>query len=110
MIYFFTNQLAVTFKYLCYRSATLASTATYPPGYRIVDGKSFGLERIGHMAADSSTVDQIRSLKEALALLLRPDETYLDLTNRNALYYYLDLPIHQLYGPYIAASEKMQNA
>jgi hypothetical protein len=73
-----------------------------------MSGYQLGLPSIGHATADPTTVREIRKLKHALSLLLRPDETYYDLTNRQALYYYIDLPIPQLYVPYVAASEKMQ--
>jgi hypothetical protein len=91
-----------------YKAATLTDMMTYPPGQRMVAGIAFGLPSIGRVSADAATLNEITRLKHALSLLLRPDETYLDLTNRQALFYYLDLPIPQLYVPYLAASEKMQ--
>jgi len=91
---------------LTHRSATLLSPTN--PSQFLVDGRDVGLPEIGRLNAHLSTIDEIRRLKHALSLLLGPDDTYFDLTNRQAYYYYLDLPIPQLYVPYVAVSEKMQ--
>jgi hypothetical protein len=106
--FFLPDQLRSDFTYLRFKSATLLLPVSYPPGQRLTDGPSFGLPAMGRVSVDASTVNEIRALKHALSILLRPDETYADMTNRQALYYYLDLPVPQLYVQYVAASEKMQ--
>ena len=93
---------------LRFKSATLLQPTPYPPGQTLIHGRDIGLPTIGRVSADAPTVNQIRALKHALSLLLRPEETYADLTDLQALYYYLDLPIPQLYVQYVASSEKMQ--
>jgi hypothetical protein len=106
--FFLPEQLLNNFENLRYKSATLMDTMTYPPNQSMVSGIDFGLPAIGRVSADPNTLTEITKLKHALSLLLRPDETYLDLTNRQAWFYYLDLPVAQLYMPYVAASQKMQ--
>jgi hypothetical protein len=102
------GQLQADLTYVRFKSATLLTPTSYPPGQVLTRGPDVGLPAIGRLSADAPTTNEIRALKHALSMLLRPDETYADLTNRQAFYYYLDLPVPQLYVEYVASSEKMQ--
>jgi hypothetical protein len=58
------------------------------------DGAEAGLPRAGAgFVHDPKSWDQLVQLKGVLAGLLRPGETFYDLSNQSALYYYLDLPL-----------------
>ncbi|WP_132033385.1 hypothetical protein [Aquabacter spiritensis] len=67
------------------------------------------LPAMGMAQADRAHLDLIASVKRTTDALLRPDETYLDLTNRNALYFYLDraIPV-PISGAYNAAPRAFQ--
>jgi hypothetical protein len=108
ILFFVPDKLRVDLTYLRFKSAPLSQPISYPPGYTLTDGRDLGLPNMGRLCADAPTVNEILALRHALSMLLRPGETYIDLTNRQAFYYYLDLPIPQLYMHFVAASEKMQ--
>jgi hypothetical protein len=73
----------------------------------LVSGKDIGLPRLGKLFADPKRIDELQSLRRAMAPFLKPSETFLDLTNRSALYYYLDLPVPVVYSSdYVAANAK----
>jgi hypothetical protein len=48
------------------------------------------LPNLGRAFVDPAHLARLRSLQQQLDLLVDPGETYLDLTNRNAQYFYLD--------------------
>jgi hypothetical protein len=71
-----------------------------PPGTVIVDGKAVGLPLLGRAAVAPGFLGELLAFREALAGLLRPGETYFDLSNRSAYYFYLNLPVPGYYvGP-----------
>ncbi|WP_020564246.1 hypothetical protein [Methylosarcina fibrata] len=73
----------------------------------LVSGKEIGLPRLGKLFADPQRIEDLQSLRKAIALYLEPGETFLDLSNRSALYYYLDLPVPVVYSAdYVAANTK----
>ena len=53
-----------------------------------VTGKEVGLPNLGHGKADAEHLARLISMKRTLARLVDPGETYLDLTNHNAHYFY----------------------
>ncbi|MBK8118757.1 MAG: hypothetical protein IPK39_05695 [Sulfuritalea sp.] len=67
----------------------------------LVDGTKVGLPNIGISEIKTDHLDRLVRLNRALTLLLVPGETYLDLTSRNAHYFYLDkLPPIPVTAPY----------
>ncbi|MDO8444892.1 MAG: hypothetical protein Q7T53_02105 [Deltaproteobacteria bacterium] len=71
----------------------------------LVKGKDIGLPRLGKVFADPKRVEKLQELKQAMMPYLRDGETFLDLTNHSALYFYLDMPVPVLYSAdYVAAS------
>lgn len=75
--------------------------------YTLVSGKEVGLPRLGEMFADPKRIKQLQSLRETMAPFLRTGETFLDLTDHSALYFYLDMPVPVLYSAdYVAANSK----
>ena len=80
-----------------------------PDDFPLVAGRELGLPNVGLVAGDPELLDEIVELKRALDPLLGPGETYLDLTNRSAYYYYLDRPVPALYAAnYVAATAGIQ--
>jgi len=72
---------------------------------RLFSGSDVGLPRLGTGIYDPGRVSEIRALRRAIAPYMRPGETFLDLTNRSAFYYYLDLVVPVLYASdYVAAN------
>jgi hypothetical protein len=75
-----------------------------------VDGNSLGLPNLGRIYAPKEMLASVVDLKKALSTLLRPGETYLDLTNRQANYFYLGMPAAVSYGaPWGAANTVLQD-
>ncbi len=52
-------------------------------------GIDLGLPNLGTATIDAAQLKRLQSLKHTLGILVDPDETYLDMTNRNANYFYL---------------------
>ena len=87
-----------------------ATTQTVPDQCISVDGNSLGLRNLGHIYAPKEIVASVVGLKRALSTLLRPGETYLDLTNRQANYFYLGMPAAVSYGaPWVTANTVLQD-
>jgi hypothetical protein len=59
----------------------------------LFDGAKAGLPGIGRTVAQPAQVRNLQELKGCLAKLLKPGETFVDLTNSAAFYLYLDYPI-----------------
>ncbi|MCY2952106.1 MAG: hypothetical protein NTU53_09025 [Planctomycetota bacterium] len=80
-----------------------------PAGTQLVRGADIGLPRLGKLVADRAVLDEVLQIKYILGGLLKPGETYLDLTNRSALHYHLDYPVPVLYSAsLVAANEQTQ--
>ena len=83
---------------------------TVPPGYVAIDGRAVGLPNLGRIYARENIFNSVARLRSAISALLRPGETYLDLTNRQAYYFYLGLPVAVSYGaPWLTASTLLQD-
>lgn len=61
----------------------------------MTDGTGAGLTNVGTVVADPEHFARIRAIKDRLDALLKPDETFLDMTGRGASYFYAQrrLPI-----------------
>jgi hypothetical protein len=51
-----------------------------------------GLPHLAHTFVDPAQVDRLQAIKQVLNAVVDPGETYLDLTNHNADYFYLGYP------------------
>lgn len=73
-----------------FRSVFAAPSATSPAvnGKMSVDGAATGIPAFGRTLVHPALVERISVLKAALDGWLQPEETYLDLTNANAHYFY----------------------
>jgi hypothetical protein len=69
-----------------------------PSGCISIDGPSLKLPNLGHIYAPREVLESVLGLRAALTELLRPGETYLDLTGRQANYFYLGMPVPVSYG------------
>ena len=56
----------------------------------IINGNSIGLDNIGNGIIDPKHKERLLNIKKILDIYLKEDETYLDLTNRNASYFYMN--------------------
>ena len=75
-----------------------------------VSGSELGLPKIGNWYAPAATIQTIVAVRDAFNKLLKPDETYFDLTNRSAFYYFLDKKVPVPYSAdYLAANFQIQN-
>jgi hypothetical protein len=64
---------------------------------------------IGHAHIDPAHLNRLQAINRQLSLLLDPGETYLDLTNRNAQYFYLDrMPPIETAAVYNLVDERQQ--
>ncbi|SET56497.1 hypothetical protein [Thorsellia anophelis] len=67
------------------------------------------LDNIGHAQVQDEHWKRLNSLAKLLDEKLKPNESYLDLTSRNAQYFYLDrLPVIPITAPYNMPSYKQQ--
>ena len=57
---------------------------------KIVHGKDLGLPNLGNGVAQAAHILRLETIKRVLDILVDPGETYLDMTNRNANYFYLE--------------------
>lgn len=80
-----------------------------PEGVALVDGRELGLPNLGKLFAPDDKLRDIQNLGRVLGALLEPGETYLDLTNRSAYYYYLGLRVPAHYAAdYTAVGYEVQ--
>jgi hypothetical protein len=63
-------------------------TIPAPPG--TTEAAQWGLTQIGPAAVPGTSINRLIAIDKVLRVLLEQDETYLDLTNRNAQYFYLN--------------------
>lgn len=76
-----------------------------PDNNILVSGEDIELSRIGEGFVDPKRLGEIKALRQTIANFLKTGETFLDLTNSSALYFYLDKPSPVLYsGDYVAAN------
>jgi hypothetical protein len=88
-------------------NAKCVAARVVPADVVAIDGATIGMPRIGKVVRPNALV-YLQPIKAFLARFLRPGETYLDLTNRTALYYYLNLPCPVRYVPFVAANSRLQ--
>jgi hypothetical protein len=73
------------------------------------DGPAHGLPRIGQVVLPTPDfTPKLLHLKRDLADYLKPGETYFDLSDEPALYYYLDMPCPVQYAVYVAVNARLQ--
>ncbi len=61
-------------------------------GLKFLDGQQAGLPKLNGGVTDPTHLQRLQTIHSVLQPLLQPGETYLDLTNRNAHYFYLGYP------------------
>lgn len=67
------------------------------------------MPNLGEIHAHPDRLDRLVKLRLALAELLREGETFLDLTNQQAFYFYLGMPTALSYGaPWVTANRALQ--
>jgi hypothetical protein len=71
------------------RGLLFRSSDVLPAPVGVVKGKDFGLPNLGRVIVDPGKLQRLQTIKRALDRVLEPGETYLDLTNRSAEYFYL---------------------
>ena len=87
-----------------------SAVLTVPPQCISIDGPSLNLPNLGHIYAPKKILDSLTGLKNALSDMLYPGETYLDLTGRQANYFYLGMPVAVSYGsPWLAANTVLED-
>ena len=87
-----------------------AGPIVLPPNSVLVDGPALGLPNLGKIYAPAEWLASKGQLYTAVSDLLRPGETFFDLTNRQANYFYLGLPVASSYGaPWLAANSALQD-
>ena len=88
---FLVTIMGATLNYnrLSFSSLVSAVSADIPTGV-LKDGKSVGLGNIGMVTADDKQWDRLTRLNATIAKDLSSGETYLDLTNHNAQYFYFN--------------------
>jgi hypothetical protein len=69
-----------------------------PANLERVSSGELGGSRFGTVFISPERRAEIAGFKDALTHVLAPGQTYFDLTNRQALYYYLGLPVPALYS------------
>jgi hypothetical protein len=79
-----------------------------PPDLRKVSDADFGSRRLGTLFIPVERLDSLRSTKDALNHVLARGETYFDLSNRQALYFYFDRPVPALYSATFNAVNETQ--
>ena len=72
-------------------SFPLTSHSQSPPA-AMTDGPALGMQNLGVVVADEAHVKRLVTIKRQLDMLIEPTETYVDVTNRNAQYFYFDRP------------------
>lgn len=87
-----------------------AAVLTVPSKCLSIDGPALGLPNLGHIYAPREVLEPVLNLRTELAKFLRPGETYLDLTGRQANYFYLGMPVALPYGAtWMAANISLQD-
>ncbi|XXF80652.1 hypothetical protein P2318_13140 [Myxococcaceae bacterium GXIMD 01537] len=80
-----------------------------PEGTLLQDGRELGLPKLGTQFIHEGRVQELRGFSKVLAEFLEPSESYFDLSNRTAFYYYFDLSVPAHYASdYTAVGEFAQ--
>lgn len=84
-------------------------TIKVPSDALLVNGRDIGMPNIGIGYVLPDRLNELTNLKLTMDKLLKDGETYADLTNRSAFYFYLDKKVPSLYSAdYVAANSKIQ--
>ena len=67
----------------------LRSSEVLPAPVGVVKGNDLGLPNLGDAIVDAGRLKRLQTIKRVLNVVVDPGETYLDLTNRSAEYFYL---------------------
>ena len=87
-----------------------ATVLPIPSNCLSIDSRALGLPNLGHVYAPREVFEPVLNLRDELAKYLRPGETYLDLTGRQANYFFLGLPVPVSYGAsWMAANISLQD-
>lgn len=78
------------FSSLSFRALVSATSSKVNTAAVLKDGVSAGLANIGKASVADDQWERLSRLNQLLGAYLAPRETYLDLTSRNAQYFYLD--------------------
>ena len=90
-------------------TAMTYSVRVVPAEVPMIDGAKVGLPNLGQVEAPAPNwVADVAQLHRDLGQVLRPGETYLDLTDQQALYYYMGMPVPVRYASYVAANSRLQ--
>lgn len=99
---------ALNFTPLSFANLVSAASAQIGTG-SLRDGPSAGLSNIGKATVQDEHWDRLTRLNKLLSSKLAPNESYLDLTSRNAQYFYLNRrPMMAITAPYNMASPSQQ--
>jgi len=86
--------------------SAVSPTIRTPP---LRSGQSVGLDNVGNARVENEHWEQLVKLNALFNAKLSPDETYLDLTSRNAQYFYLNRkPVVEVTAPYNMVSPSQQ--
>jgi hypothetical protein len=67
----------------------LRASDVLPAPVGVVKGNDLGLPNLGDVIVDPGRLKRLQTIKRVLNIVVEPGETYLDLTNRSAEYFYL---------------------
>jgi|GEM_PF-3181165 len=84
---------------------------TVPANYQLVDGNQIGMEAVGMIFADSNRINEWQTIRSIMNdLLVSPDESFADLSNRSLLFAALNRKVLTLYSAdYVAANASIQD-
>lgn len=90
-------------------SPFIASISPVVATATLQDGKAVGLPNLGHASVEDEHWQRLLRLRSVLDKYLEPGETYLDLTSRNAQYFYTNRrPLLAITAPYNLAPVPQQ--
>lgn len=90
-------------------NAFISAAASKVPTAMLRDGPGSGLPNVGYAVVENEHWERLIKLNDLLNKKLAPNETYLDLTSRNAQYYYLNRkPLVAVTAPYNMVSPYQQ--
>ena len=89
--------------------AKTVTTRFVQPTDVLVDGPAIGLPNLGQIIRPTPDwVDEVADLRRKLLSVLPPGQTFLDLTNEQALYFDMGMRMPVRYDSYVAANTAMQ--
>jgi len=101
--------LSPHFGQLDMRSVFKKTTAVIEAPANVIQGRNIALSNLGNGIIEETQLKRLKAIKHVLNILVDPGETYLDLTNRNAHYFYLGYkPPIEVGAVYNLVSESQQ--